>query len=126
MNKILKYPFGEIFIYTNYLIAYMKEGVTITANLNDVLLDIVESYYPSNNFVYITHRVNSYAVDPSIYLKTSKIKNLIGFAIVFGSEFSINNIDIERIFLNKPFEFFYNLDEAIIWANQLCNKEQHE
>jgi len=122
VRKILKYPFGEIFIYKNYLIAYMNEGVTITANLNDVLIDIVKSYYPTNKFVYITHRVNSYAVDPSIYLKTSKIKNLVGFAVVFGSDFAINNIDIEKIFLKKPFEFFYDLDEAIKWANQLCLK----
>ncbi len=120
MRKILKYPFGEIFIYANYMIAYMKEGITVTVNLNDILKDIVNTYFPNKPFVYITFRVNSYAVDPDIYIETSKIKNLAGFAVVFGSEFAINNVDIEKMFLNKPFEFFYNLDEAIAWSNKLC------
>lgn len=122
MNKILKYPFGEVFVYSNYMIAYMKEGITVSVNLNTFLLEIVRTYFPKDPFVYITHRVNSYAVDPAIYVEASKIKNLAGIAVVFGSEFAINNVDIEKMFLNKPFEYFYDLDEAIAWSDKICKR----
>jgi hypothetical protein len=103
------------------MIAYMKEGITVTVNLNDIFKEIVSAYFPKDPFVYITHRVNSYAVDPAIYIETSKIKNLAGFAVVFESKFAINNVDIEKMFLSKPFEYFYDLDEAIAWSDKICS-----
>ncbi|WP_250436586.1 hypothetical protein [Hanstruepera flava] len=120
MSQELKYPFGKITIYSNYVIAVMNEGVTITPNLNSVLEDIAKLYFSNKNFVYITHRVNSYAVDPNIYFKTSKIKNLVGFAVVSGKKIVLDNTELESIFLNKPFKSFTSIDDAISWANSLC------
>ena len=120
MGIILTYPFGNITIYDNYLIAVMNEGVTILPELNDVLENISIDYFSDKNFVYITHRLNSYAVDPNIYFRTSKIENLVGFAVVTGKKIVIDNTDLESVFLSKPYRTFNNLDEAIKWANDLC------
>ncbi|PNQ72965.1 hypothetical protein C1T31_08145 [Hanstruepera neustonica] len=120
MGKVLTYPFGKITIYDNYLIAVMNEGVTILPELNDVLENISNDYFSGKNFVYITHRLNSYAVDPNIYFRTSKIENLVGFAVVSGKKIVIDNTDLESVFLSKPFKTYNNLDEAIKWANDLC------
>lgn len=121
MGKTLKYPFGDVRIYDNYMIAVMNEGITVTADLNDVLEDLAASYFKDKSFVYITHRINSYAVDPSIYFKTSKITNLMGFAVVSGKKIIIDNTDFERSFLRKPFQSFTKLEDAITWANILCS-----
>lgn len=120
MGKLITYPFGEVTIYKNYLVAIMNEGVTISPNLNDVLERISKEYFADTKFVYITHRINSYAVDPSIYFKTSKIENLAGFAVVTGKKIVIDNTDLESSFLTKPFKAFSNLENAISWAKKLC------
>ena len=83
------------------------------------LEDIADTYYTSKEFVYITHRVNSYAVDPAVYTKTSQIKNLVGFAVVASNYIALSNAEIEKIFLKKPFEIFTELDKAKEWAQSL-------
>ncbi|WP_191859698.1 hypothetical protein [Hanstruepera ponticola] len=120
MSHELKYPFGNVTIHDNYVIAVMNEGITVTPELNDVLEDISEQFFTNKNFVYITHRINSYAVDPNIYFRTSKIQNLVGFAVVTGKKIVIDNTELESVFLTKPFKAFSKLDDAIIWANALC------
>ena len=121
MGKTITYPFGSVSIHDNYLIAIMNEGVTISPELNDVLERIAKDYFSNKKFVYITHRLNSYAVDPNIYFRTSKIQNLAGFAVVSGKKIVIDNTDLESVFLSKPFKTFNNIEEAIKWANELCN-----
>ncbi|QRM90422.1 hypothetical protein FG167_14655 [Lacinutrix sp. WUR7] len=120
--KKLEYFFGEIFVHENYVIAIMKEGITVTPDLNDVLFDIVTTYFHSKPFVYITNRINSYAVDPAIYVETAKIFNLIGFAIVSKNNLAFSNSDIEKLFFKKPFLHFDTLSEAIAWSEDLVLK----
>ena len=121
MSKELTYPFGKVTIYDRYLIAVMNEGITVTPNLNEVLSTIAKTYYNNKSFVYITHRVHSYAVDPNIYFKTSQIANLVGFAVVSGKKIVIDNTDLERSFLSKPFKSFTKIDDAIHWAHKIIN-----
>jgi hypothetical protein len=120
MTNELTYTFGKVTIYDHYLIAVMNEGITVTPDLNDVLENISKEYYANEKFVYITHRLNSYAVDPNIYFRTSKIPNLVGFAVVSGKKIVIDNTGLESVFLTKPFRAFNSLQDAIEWANELC------
>jgi hypothetical protein len=118
----LEYFFGEIFVHDNYIIAVMKEGITVTPDLNEILFDIVTTYFHSKPFVYITNRINSYAVDPATYAETAKIFNLIGFAIVSKNNLAFSNSDIEKLFFKKPFIHFDTLPEAITWSEDLVLK----
>ncbi len=101
------------------MVVVMKEGITITKDHNNVLLNIVETYYSHKKFVYITHRLNSYSVDPAIYFETSKINNLAGFAVVSKDFKAKSNAEIERLFLDKPFEVFNTLEEAVAWTESI-------
>ena len=121
MKETLKLPIGIFFIYDDYLIVEVNEGETVTPESNEILVDIVNRYYASKQFVYITHRVNSYAVDPAVYRKTSLIKNLVGFAVV-ANNISLSNAEIEKLFLSKPFESFTKLDKAVNWAKSIINE----
>lgn len=120
MAKTVTYSFGKVTIHDNYIITVMNEGITVLPSLNDTLEDIAYTYFFNKKFVYITHRKNSYAVDPSIYFRTSKIPNLIGIAIVSGDKIIIDNSELESKFFDKPFKKFNKLNDAIAWANQLC------
>jgi hypothetical protein len=60
----------------------MHEGTNVLPENNKILLEVANEYFKNQAFVYITHRINSYSVDPQIYLETAKIENLKGFAVV--------------------------------------------
>lgn len=127
MNKILKFHFGTIKIFDDYLIANISEGITITKAINADLEQIALKYFPIKPFVYITHRIHSYAVDPNVYIRTSLIKNLAGFAVVSKNQAALNNADIEKLFLNnKPFETFHNIEDAIKWTKLILNSDYSE
>jgi hypothetical protein len=116
MTDVLQFDFCKMHIYENYMIVVMNEGVTVTPAHNQILLNIADTYFKNKSFVYITHRVHSYAVDPAVYIETSKIPNLAGFCVVSNDFKAKSNAEVEKLFLNKPFEIFNTLQEAITWA----------
>ena len=118
MRASLIYDFCEIEVFDNYIIVVMFEGIILTPDKNDVLLSIATKYYKDSYFGYITNRIHSYSVDPSIYLETSKIENLISFAIVSSKQINISNSQIEKLFFKKPFKHFKELKEAIDWTEK--------
>ncbi|WP_243835783.1 hypothetical protein [Gelidibacter sediminis] len=83
---------------------------------NTVLVNIVDTYFRDREFVYITHRINSYAVDPSVYFETSKIKNLRAFVVVSNDYKAKSNAEVEMLFSSKPFKIFDNLEDAVSWV----------
>ncbi|WP_052158219.1 hypothetical protein [Lacinutrix jangbogonensis] len=119
-NSHIDIGIGYVSIHENYLIMVVNQGETIEVKHNKILIDLAETFYKNKDFVYITNRVNSYAVDPAIYFETKKIKTLIGFSVVSKKEIAINNALLEKLFFDKPFETFKQIDEAIHWANKLC------
>ncbi|TJY31884.1 hypothetical protein [Pontimicrobium aquaticum] len=123
MFKSLKYSFCTINVYNSFVISSINEGFHLTPDKNKVLEEIANDYFSNNPFAYISHRKHSYSVDPSIYLQTSKIKNLIGMAVVAEVPLAKGNAQIEKLFLDKPFEIFSSLDDAIKWAKSLTADE---
>ena len=123
MIKSLDYPFCTVEIYTDKVIAYMNEGIHLTPDKNKILEDIAKDYFKDKPFVYISHRKHSYSVDPSIYLQTSKINNLVGMAVVAEVPLSKGNAEIEKLFLNKPFEIFSSLEDAKVWISKVLSNE---
>jgi len=123
MEKIatIELEFGVAEIYPRFLVAFMNEGVLVTPKMNQEFVKLVSQYYPSSSFAYITHRVNSYSVDPSVYIETSKIPNLIAIAVVSNNPLNIGNAKVEKLFSKKPFKTFKKMDAAIKWAEGLFN-----
>src|SRR5690606_24828272 len=98
MGITLNFNFAIITICDHYMIAEVKEGVVLSHEHHDVLEQIAETYYHNTKFVYISHRIHSYAVDPMIYIRTSKITNLVGFAYVSKHTLSLTNAQLELAF----------------------------
>ncbi|WP_040279758.1 hypothetical protein [Psychroserpens damuponensis] len=120
MTNKITLDFCEIHIYEYYMIVTMNTGITVTAHHNNSLKEIANIHFKNRPFVYITHRINSYSVDPAVYKETSKINNLIGICVVSNSYIAKSTAQIEKLFLNnKPFEIFSDLDKAIEWANSV-------
>jgi len=123
MKETLTFDFCDMTIYDNYLVTVMKEGMNVTPEYHDVLVEIAHMYYSEKPFVYIAHRIHSYSVDPKIYFETSKIKNLKGFAVVSSNYKAKVNAQIEQMFFSKPFEIFTNLEDAIDWAKKITTSK---
>jgi ribosomal protein S17E len=115
----LTYDFCTMEVHENYLYVVMYEGITVKPEHNDILLNISTKYFRNKNFGYITHRKNSYSVDPRVYFETSKIENLVAFAVVSNEKLKTSNTDVEKIFLKKPFQHFEELAEAKAWVLEL-------
>ncbi|HLV38558.1 hypothetical protein [Xanthomarina sp.] len=120
MPKKLILPFGNVTLYSQYMVVIMNEGITVTPKYNSVLEGLVEKYYKNKKLVYITYRLNSYSVDPNVYFKTSQISNILGFAVVTGNEIRLDNTAIEKMFYTKPYQIFESIEDAIVWAKELC------
>lgn len=125
MRLKLTYNFGIITIYDCFIIGEMNEGVVVSNELNKVLIDIGLKYFSKKPVVYISRRTNSYTVDPKVYLRTSKIKNLVGIGVVLENNTIIDSTAVEKLFTSKPFEIFDNLNAAKQWATKLY-KDQLE
>jgi vacuolar-type H+-ATPase subunit D/Vma8 len=113
------YPFGEVVVYDNYLISVINEGETVTPEYNRELARLAESVYEGRCFGYITHRKHSYSVDPKTYIETSKIENLVAFAVVTNEPVTISNTEVEKLFLRKPVEVFDTIEQAVTWIESL-------
>ncbi len=125
MLLLLTYDFCTIEIHNTYVIVVMKEGITVKPENNKVLEEIAQDYFEGRYFGYITYRKHSYAVDPRIYFETSKIENLIGFAVVSSRKIAKKTAELERIFLKKPYEYFDTIEEAIDWIDALIIKKNY-
>ncbi|MBT8288438.1 MAG: hypothetical protein HKN00_01680 [Flavobacteriaceae bacterium] len=120
------YVFGDVELFDHYMVVVMRANVHITPDYNNILLELVDKYYSDKPFVYLTHRLNSYSVDPAIYYETSKIKNLAGFAVIAEAPLAAGNASVEKLFLSKPFEIFRELEEAIKWAKTIISNERKQ
>ncbi|HMQ45239.1 hypothetical protein [Mariniflexile maritimum] len=110
---------SELFIFPNFIINQVKEGVLVESHHNDILNTIIHRYFRNREMVYISNRVNSYTVNPLIYNETEKIPNLIAIAMIPETDTMRKNAEYERTFFDKPYEIFETLGEAIFWAHQL-------
>lgn len=117
--------FCELEFYDKYVICRINEGETISFEKSKQQTEAILNYYKNKPFIYITHRVNSYAVDPNIYANSSKIKTLIGFVVVSSNIASVKNAIFERMFLDKPFEIFNDISDATMWADEVYRMKSH-
>ena len=108
-------------IHDTYMYAIMKEGIVVSKENNARLIEISRKHYKDSPFVYITHRINSYAVDPIIYIKTAQVENLAGFAVVSKDAIQKEQIKLEKSFFNKEFKHFETLNEALIWKDEILS-----
>tara|TARA_B100000809_G_scaffold264747_1_gene321461 strand:+ start:1829 stop:2194 length:366 start_codon:yes stop_codon:yes gene_type:complete len=119
MTERLRLDFCEVNIFDNYMIVVMDTAINLTLDSNAILVSVAGTYFKNKPFVYITHRINSYSVDPAVYKETSKIKNLKGFCVVSQNFMAKSTAQIEKLFLDKPFEILDTLPEAITWAQKI-------
>jgi len=113
----LKLDFGKITFENNILIAEMNEGVLLDVENNRILLEIGRKTFKNGSYGYISNRVNSYGVNPMVYLESASTPTLKAIAVVTTNPLCRQNAILERQFYKdrNSFEIFETLEEAIEW-----------
>lgn len=118
LTKEIQLDFGKVTIHENILIAKLNEGVLFNAESNRKLIALGGEIFKGKDYGYISHRINSYAVDPMVYFESANVQNLKAIAVVSENEMTRSNADqVERKFYNdtNSFEVFQTLEEAVRW-----------
>lgn len=115
---------SKVFIFDEFLVNQIKEGVTVTPEDNVLLREIIDKHFTNKPVVYISNRYFSYSVNPLTYLGTSKIHNLKGIAIVSDVAIARRNASFESSFFEKPFKVFSTLSQAMEWVHKVVLKSE--
>lgn len=110
---------GTFYFYPTLVIGILNEGITLDIETTQVLVAMSERNFGLNDFVYISIRVNSYSVDPTIYPHLTEMKNLKGIALVTGNTRYGQLYEVEKQFYSENMRIFNNLDDAILWSENL-------
>ncbi|WP_411029149.1 hypothetical protein [Spongiimicrobium sp. 3-5] len=123
----LNYPFGNYFLFDSFIIAEINEDVLFTwENHGKKVTEDLTNLYDNDgrDFVLITHRINSYSVMPTDWIKFFKSSyKLKGYAIVSYTRAGFLNAGLEKLFLKSKVKRFRVLEEAIAWAQEISNSE---
>ncbi|WP_299111340.1 hypothetical protein [uncultured Winogradskyella sp.] len=121
MRELLTFDICQMEIYDNHIITTVNEGIHLTSDDNNILIEVAEKFFSDSKFVYISNRINSYSLDPKVYYETFKVKNLLGLAIVSSNHKALGNAKIERLFFKKPYKIFSDMKEALLWTDELVS-----
>lgn len=118
-ESILNLDFGKVWFKDKILIAELNEGILLDVMDNRKLLEIGRKAFSNDSYGYISYRVNSYAVNPLVYLESADTQNLKAIAVVTTDDTCRQNAYLERQFYRETnsFEVFSSLEEAVSWMN---------
>lgn len=109
---------GKLYLYEDLIIGEINEGVHVTA---ETLMSFFEFFHENYNipFGYISHRINSYSIDPQVYKMLPQNNLLKGIAVVSNQKFSSLNAHVERSFFKGRYELFTTVNAAVNWLDKM-------
>ncbi|WP_273568921.1 hypothetical protein [Maribacter halichondriae] len=115
---------GRFLFYTNIVVGEFYEGVHVTKENAIEPIQLAQQIYGTTEpIVYVSHRLNSYSMDPVGYGEVVKMfPNFIGFAIVSQNRYRRMLASIEKLFIKKPIGVFHDMESAFNWSQDLLEK----
>lgn len=119
-NKVVL-DFGSYFLFDDFFIMEVNEGVHFNWNKLDILLSSLRSHYGNHKaLAYIANRVHSYSIDPVLWSYFDKDDSiLIAASIVSYRDSTYLNANIEKQMASIPIKRALSLEEAINWVQKL-------
>lgn len=122
-NNILEefsYDFGTVFVFDGFVISEINQSITFSweHHAKQIVEDVTAFFETDGtDIIYISHRINSYAVKPNDWLSFFKHSySLKGYGVVVYTQGSVLNTVIENLFFIKKIKRFNSLDAAVQWA----------
>jgi len=116
-HPVVELDFGKVWFKDNILIAELNEGILFDVENNRQMLEIGKNIFRDKPYGYISNRINSYAVNPMVYMESAKKDNLKAIAVVTTNVVCRSNAVLEKQFYkdSNSFEIFSTLEEAFAW-----------
>ena len=109
---------GKIQVYENYMVSIFDEGATLTLERAYQIIGISEIHFRNKHFGFISHRIHSYAIDPTVYTYLRQLENLKAFAIVSNKEIDMHKFHIEKLFYKNAMKLFLDYQKALTWVRR--------
>ena len=111
---------GVIWVHDRILINEMNEGALLDTKTYQMILETGTELFENEPFGYISHRINSYAVNPMVYREFAEHPLLKAIAVVSESKIARENARLEQQFYTNKnaFEIFSSLAEAKLWMQE--------
>ncbi len=120
--KELNYAFGDVFIFNGFVISEIKSGIKF--NWKDHASQIVGDVScflgtDGQDVIYISNRINSYAVVAIDWLNFFKRNYFLkGYYVVSERPNSKLNLMVESLFFKHKIKSFNSLYTAVNWAQK--------
>lgn len=123
--KTLETEIGRFDYYHNCIVGEINEGVKATYETAIEPLQVgAQVFGYGKDFIYISHRINSYSVDLNGYREAASIfPKFKGFAIVTKSKRTRALANLERLFMKQPIRVFDNLESAFKWTDEFLKNK---
>lgn len=110
-------PIGTFYFCERFCVSEINEGMHLDSNtLFNLMRELVSFYGYNIKLGYISNRIYSYSLDPSLYIELSKEFNfIVASALVVYNDMTFMNANIEKRFAPIKLKCCTNLDEAIEW-----------
>ncbi|MHA6280996.1 hypothetical protein ACXYMT_12525 [Salinimicrobium sp. CAU 1759] len=120
MKKKVQLDCGVIWVHDRILVNEMDEGALLDVETNREILEIGCNNFGEEFFGYISHRINSYAVNPMVYRESAEHPQLKAIAIVSENKLVRETARLEQQFYTNKnsFGIFSTLEDAIDWMNE--------
>lgn len=120
--KKFDYSFGNVYVFNEFVVSEINHGVNFSWDEHAKhIVDDVVGYLGTDgqDIVYISNRINSYAVIAADWFKFFKLGyGLKGYFIVSDRPVSRMGVLIENLFFKNKIKHFTSIYEAIDWAKK--------
>lgn len=128
MTKRVELDCGVIWVHDRILINEMNEGALLDVETNRKILQIGCDSFGDEFFGYISHRINSYAVNPMVYRESAEHPQLKAIAVVSENPMVRESARLEQQFYTNKnsFQIFSSMEEAQSWMKEVIGSYSKE
>jgi hypothetical protein len=116
-NKI-QLSFGKFFICDHFVVAELNHEIHVDWSIiKKIAQMIIEQYGTTKKIGFISNKVNSYSIDPLVWVTFNKEYDFIeATAIVWYNDAGFMSATLEKMFLKNSVKLCESLEEAIHWV----------
>lgn len=117
IHKKIQLSFGKFFICENFVVAKLNHEVHADwLMIQKIASMIIEQYGTNKKIGFISNKVNSYSIDPFVWVTFSKEYDFIeAAAIVWYNDAGYMSSTLEKTFFKNSVKLCESLEDAVQW-----------
>jgi hypothetical protein len=120
-NSKIEFSFGTFFFLDKIIISELHEGIHFDWDKIEQVISAAAEHYGDNfKVAFISNRINSYSIEPQLWLDFYKdYQFIVASAIVAYNDFNYKNASLEKHFSKNSIKRCESLKVAIEWILNL-------